>query len=49
MRRESEANTPLTPPIGKSGRAEMAPQAYGIDAVNEFDPLFEDIYDCTLP
>ena len=45
VRRESEANTPLTPPIGKSGRAEMAPQAYGIDAVNEFDPLFEDIYD----
>jgi len=45
VRKESEANTPLTPPIGKSGRAEMAPQAYGIDAVNEFDPLFEDIYD----
>jgi len=31
--------------VGKSGRAEMARQAYGIDAVNEFDPLFEDIYD----
>ena len=45
VRKESEANTPLSPPIGKSGRAEMAPQAYGIDAVNEFDPLFEDIYD----
>ena len=45
VRKESESNTPLSPPIGKSGRAEMAPQAYGIDAVNEFDPLFEDIYD----
>ena len=45
VHKESEANTPLTPPIGRSGRAEMAPQAYGIDAVNEFDPLFEDIYD----
>jgi len=45
VRKENEANTPLTPPVGKSGRAEMARQAYGIDAVNEFDPLFEDIYD----
>ena len=45
VRKESESDTPLSPPIGKSGRAEMAPQAYGIDAVNEFDPLFEDIYD----
>ncbi len=45
VRKEKEADTPLSPPIGRSGRAEMAPQAYGIDAVNEFDPLFEDIYD----
>ncbi|MCE2517841.1 MAG: glutamine synthetase [Alphaproteobacteria bacterium] len=45
VRKESQSDTPLSPPIGKSGRAEMAPQAYGIDAVNEFDPLFEDIYD----
>ncbi len=45
VRREAAAETPLSPPVGKSGRAEMAPQAYGIDAVNEFDPLFEDIYD----
>ena len=36
---------PLKPPIGRSGRPETARQAYGIDAVNEFDPLFEDIYD----
>jgi glutamine synthetase len=35
---------PLKPPIGRSGRPETARQAYGIDAVNEFDPLFEDIY-----
>lgn len=45
VRKENEANTPLTSPVGRSGRAEMARQAYGIDAVNEFDPLFEDIYD----
>ncbi|MBB4264780.1 glutamine synthetase [Roseospira visakhapatnamensis] len=36
---------PLEPPPGRSGRAETGSQAYGIDAVNEFDPLFEDIYD----
>lgn len=35
----------LEPPIGRSGRAETGRQAYGIDAVNEFDPLFEDVYD----
>ncbi len=36
---------PLTPPVGKSGRTESGRQAFGIDAVNEFDPLFEDVYD----
>jgi glutamine synthetase len=42
--RNTDANTPLRPPIGRSGRAETSRQAYSIDAVNEFDPLFEDIY-----
>jgi glutamine synthetase len=36
---------PLEPPIGASGRPETGRQSYGIDAVNEFDPLFEDMYD----
>ena len=27
------------------GRRETSRQAYGVDAVNEFDPLFEDVYD----
>ncbi|WP_142847636.1 glutamine synthetase family protein [Telmatospirillum sp. J64-1] len=36
---------PLEPPIGRSGRPETGRQSYGIDAVNEFDPLFDDIYD----
>ncbi len=35
---------PLKPPIGRSGRAEIGRQAYSIAAVNEFDPLFDDIY-----
>ena len=36
---------PLEPPVGRSGRAETGRQSYGIDAVNEFDPIFEDMYD----
>jgi glutamine synthetase len=36
---------PLEPPAGASGRPETGRQSYGIDAVNEFDPLFEDVYD----
>ncbi len=42
--RNTDPNTPLKSPIGRSGRAETSRQAYSIDAVNEFDPLFEDIY-----
>ena len=40
----TDPDIPLTPPIGRSGRAETSRQHYSIDAVNEFDPLFEDIY-----
>ena len=36
---------PLEPPVGRSRRAETGRQSYGIDAVNEFDPVFEDVYD----
>jgi glutamine synthetase len=35
---------PLVPPIGRSGRQESGRQAYGIDAVNEFDPITELVY-----
>ncbi len=43
--KNNDPDQPLRPPIGRSGRAETARQHYSIDAVNEFDPLFEDIYD----
>jgi glutamine synthetase len=43
--RNTDPDMPLKPPIGRSGRAETSRQAYSIDAVNEFDPLFEDVYD----
>jgi len=47
--RNIDPDLPLKPPVGRSGRAETSRQIYSIDAVNEFDPLFEDIYDyCEL-
>lgn len=41
----TDPDYPLVPPIGRSGRPETSRQAFSIDAVNEFDPLFEDVYD----
>ena len=43
--RNADPNNLLAPPIGRSGRSETSRQAYSIDAVNEYDPLFEDIYE----
>lgn len=43
--KNTDPDQPLRPPVGRSGRAETSRQHYSIDAVNEFDPLFEDIYD----
>lgn len=49
VQRNTDADFPLQPPIGRSGRPERARQSYSIDAVNEFDPLFEEMYDfCEL-
>ena len=41
----TDPDNPLEPPVGRSGRRETSRQAYGLDAVNEFDPLFEEVYD----
>ena len=43
--KNTDPELPLKPPIGRSGRAETSRQVYSIDAVNEFDPLFEEIYE----
>ncbi|MGB1025897.1 MAG: glutamine synthetase family protein, partial [Rhodospirillaceae bacterium] len=45
VKANDDPDYPLEPPVGRSGRRDAGRQAYGIDAVNEFDPLFEDIYD----
>ncbi|MGI9336385.1 MAG: glutamine synthetase family protein [Gammaproteobacteria bacterium] len=41
----TDSDYPLEAPVGRSGRAEVGRQSYGIDALNEFDPLVEDVYD----
>ncbi len=41
----TDPDYPLEPPVGRSRRPETARQSFGIDAVNEFDPVFEDVYD----
>lgn len=43
--KNEDSDIPLRPPVGRSGRSETSRQGYSIDAVNEFDPLFEDLYD----
>ena len=45
LERNPDPDIGLSPPVGRSGRKETSRQLYSIDAVNEFDPLFEDIYD----
>jgi glutamine synthetase len=40
----TDSDYPLKPPIGRSGRSEPGRQSYSIAAVNEFDPLFDDLY-----
>ncbi len=42
---EHRPGFPLLPPAGRSGRAETARQSYSIDAVNEFDPILDLMYD----
>lgn len=34
---------PLRPPTGRAGRREVGRQSFSIDAVNEFDPFFQDL------
>ena len=40
-----DPDLPLTPPAGRSGRAETSPQPYGLEAVTEYEDLIETIYE----
>ena len=43
--RNTDADSELEPPIGRSGRRETARLSYSIDAVSEFEDFVEDMYD----
>ncbi len=45
VKRNADADYPLEPPEGRSGQVERGRQSFGIDALNEYDPLIDDIYD----
>jgi glutamine synthetase len=40
-----DEDIPLRPPLGRTGRTEAGRQGYSIDAVDEFDAIFDLIYD----
>jgi glutamine synthetase len=41
----SDPDLPIVPPRGRSGQAETSPQPYGLEQVNEFEDIIEEIYD----
>ncbi len=45
VQQNKDPDYPLEVPVGRAGRKEAAGRAYSIDAVNEFDPVIERIYD----
>ncbi|WP_027857171.1 glutamine synthetase family protein [Marinobacterium jannaschii] len=45
IQKNTDPDYELKPAIGRSGRREVARQSYSIDAVNEFDPIIDTLYD----
>ncbi|GAB5388826.1 MAG: glutamine synthetase family protein [Alphaproteobacteria bacterium] len=45
VEQNTDPDNRLRPPVGLSGRREAGSQSFGIDALNQFDPIVEDIYD----
>jgi glutamine synthetase len=45
VQKNVDPDNELEPPIGRSGRREAGRQSYSIDAVNEFEPIVEEMYD----
>ncbi len=41
----ADPDLPLQTPTGRSGRAETSSEPYGLEAINEFEDLIEDLYD----
>ena len=42
--RDNNPDNPLRPPVGRTGRPEFSSQPFGIEALNEFEPVINDIY-----
>lgn len=42
--RDNNPDNPLRPPTGRTGRPEFSSQPFSIDALNEFEPVINDIY-----
>ena len=42
--RDNNPDNPLRPPAGRTGRPEFSSQPFSINALNEFDPVINDIY-----
>ena len=40
-----DPDLPLHTPVGRSGRAETSSEPYGLEAINEFEDLIEEVYD----
>ena len=45
VQKNTDPDFPLQPPAGRSGRPETARQSYSIDAVNEYEPILDMMYD----
>ncbi|OIQ89993.1 gamma-glutamylputrescine synthetase PuuA [mine drainage metagenome] len=43
--KNTDPDLPLMPPAGRSGRAETAPQPYGLEAITEYEDFIETVYD----
>ncbi len=45
IQKNVDPDSEIQPPVGRSGRREAGRQSYSIDAVNEFEPIVEGIYE----
>lgn len=45
VQKNEDPNFELRAPIGRSGRPESARQSYSIDAINEFEPIIDTMYE----
>lgn len=43
--KNTDPDFPLQSPVGRSGRAETTSEPYGLEAVNEYEDLIEELYD----